>query len=108
MRDPIIHSPMVRLTSFSLNRLQITVAKIQQSLPEMKRSGKTVLSAIATEQLYDETSTSRAGTVLSQAEFLPGLIQRLQDEPSKVIEDYETIRRACELVRTPISGSPVY
>ena len=80
--------------------MQITVAKIQQSLPEMKRSGKTVLSAIASEQLYDETSTPRAGTVLKQAEFIPGLIQQLQDEPKKVIGEFEAIRQTCEPCRT--------
>ena len=58
----------------------------------MKRSGKTVLGAIASEQLYDETSTPRAGTVLKQAEFIPGLAQQLQDEPKKVIGDFELIR----------------
>lgn len=89
------------MTSLTLRitRLQITVAKIQQSLPEMKRSGKTVLSAIASEQLYDETSTSRAGTVLKQAEFIPGMIQQLQDEPKKVIEEFEVIKETCQLDR---------
>ena len=62
----------------------------------MKRNGKTVLSAIASEQLYDETSTSRAGTVLNQAEFIPGLIRQLQDEPKKVIEAFEVIRKTRE------------
>ena len=55
-----------------------------------------MLSAILSEQLYDETSTPRAGTVLNQAEFIPGLIQRLQDEPNKVVETFEIIRRARE------------
>ena len=63
----------------------------------MKRNGKTVLSAIASEQLYDETSTPRAGTVLKQAEFIPGLIQQLQDEPKKVTAEFEQIRKICEL-----------
>jgi len=80
-------------SEFDKERLQITVAKIQQSLPEMKRSGNTVLSAIASEQLYDETSTSREGTVLKQAEFIPGLLQQLQGDPKKVIEDFEAIRQ---------------
>lgn len=52
-----------------------------------------MLSAIASEQLYDETSTPRAGTVLKQAEFIPGLVQQLQDEPKKVIEEFELIRK---------------
>lgn len=59
----------------------------------MRRNGKTVLSAIASEQLYDETSTPRAGTILKQAEFIPGLIQLLQDEPGKAIDEFETIRQ---------------
>ena len=82
-----------------ITRLQITVAKIQQSLPEMKRNGKTVLSAIASEQLYDETSTARAGNLLKQAEFIPGLIQQLQNEPKKVTEEFELIRKTRELNR---------
>lgn len=89
--------PHVASLTLRVTRLQITVAKIQQSLPEMKRNGNTVLSAISSEQLYDETSTSRAGTVLKQAEFIPGLIQQLQDEPKKVIEEFEVIRQTCEL-----------
>ena len=55
-----------------------------------------MLSAIASEQLYDETSTSRAGTVLKQAEFIPGLLQQLQGDPNKVVEDFEAIRQICE------------
>jgi hypothetical protein len=92
-------APALHVASLTLRitRLQITLAKIQQSLPEMKRSGKTVLSAIASEQLYDETSTPRAGTVLRQAEFIPGLLQQLQDEPKKVIEEFEVIRETCAL-----------
>lgn len=92
-------APGLHVASLTLwiTRLQITLAKIQQSLPEMKRSGKTVLSAIASEQLYDETSTPRAGTVLRQAEFIPGLLQQLQDEPKKVIEEFEVIRETCAL-----------
>lgn len=88
-------SPVMSLT-LRLTSLQITAAKIQQSLPEMKRNGNTVLSAISSEQLYDETSTPRAGSVLNQAEFIPGLIQQLQDEPNKVIEAFEVIRRTGE------------
>jgi len=87
----------VALLTLRLTSLRITAAKIQQSLPETKRNGSTVLSAISSEQLYDETSTARAGTVLNQAEFIPGLIQQLQDEPKKVVEAFEVIRRTREL-----------
>ena len=77
----------------------------------MKRSGKTVLSAIASEQLYDETSTPRAGNVLKQAEFIPGLIQQLQNEPKKVTEEFELIRKTCELSRMVskvLTGEPSF
>lgn len=101
MNPPGFHEVSLTL---GMTRLQITVAKIQQSLPEMKRSGNTVLSAIASEQLYDEASTPRAGTVLKQAEFIPGLIQQLQNEPKRVAEEFELIRKTCELscVRTKL------
>ena len=101
---------MASLT-LGITRLQITVAKIQQSLPEMKRNGKTVLSAIASEELYNETSTARAGTILKQAEFIPGLIQQLQDEPKKVTEEFELIRKTCELgsmVAKVLTGEPSF
>jgi hypothetical protein len=75
----------------------------------MKRSGKTVLSAIASEQLYSETSTPRAGTILKQAEFIPGLIQQLQNNPEQVVEEFETIRQTCGLdpsLTMPLADKP--
>ena len=93
-------APHVAPLTLRIKSLQITLAKIQQSIPEMKRSGNTVLGAITSEQLYDETSTPRAGTILKQAEFIPGIIQQLQDEPKKVIEEFEVIKKICELCRT--------
>ena len=101
--------PALRATSLTLGitRLKNAAANLQQSLPEMKRSGEQVLNAIALEQLYDETSTARAGTVLEQAEFIPGLIQQLQDEPKKVIEEFELIRQTrelgCTIAKAPIN-----
>lgn len=95
-------------SEFDKERIQITVAKIQQSLPEMKRNGKTVLSAIASEQLYDETSTPRAGTVLQQAEFIPGLLQQLQDDPEKAVKDFEVLRQTLtrpEGIRFSVTGN---
>lgn len=71
-----------------------------------------MLNAVASEQLYDETSTPRAGTILKQAEFIPGLIQRLQDEPEKVIEEFEAIRQIGELdlhlLCFPLANKPYF
>jgi Zn-dependent M16 (insulinase) family peptidase len=77
---------------FDRERLSVAVAKIQQNLPELKRDGSTVLSAVSTAQLYGPKCTSRAGTVLEQMEFIPKIAKRLQDEPEAVIAEFETIR----------------
>lgn len=75
------------------SRLQVTVAKIQQSLPEMKRNGNTVLGSLWTDLLYNKSYTSRAGGVLEQVDFIPKLAKQLQDDPDSVIADFETMRR---------------
>jgi len=43
--------------------------------------------------MYAENSTPRFGGVLPQAEFLPKLIQKLQDSPDDVLADFESIRK---------------
>lgn len=77
-------------------RLQVTIAKIQQSLPEMKRDGNTVLGSVWADLVYDETSTSTAGGLLPQVDFIPKLAQELQETPDKVIADFEEIRKYSE------------
>ncbi|KAJ8494623.1 hypothetical protein ONZ51_g2236 [Trametes cubensis] len=79
-------------SEFDKDRLQVTIAKIQQSLPEMKRDGDTVLGSVSAELLYDESSTSRMGSVVPQVEFIPKISQQLQDSPAAVIRDFEEIR----------------
>jgi Zn-dependent M16 (insulinase) family peptidase len=69
------------------------LAKIQQSLPEMKRDGSNVLSSLWATLLYAESSTSRAGGILPQTEFIPKLAKRLQESPSDVIADFQEIRK---------------
>ncbi|KAF9569657.1 hypothetical protein CPC08DRAFT_731821 [Agrocybe pediades] len=78
---------------FDKERLQVVLAKIQQSLPEMKRDGSNVLSSLWATLLYSEQSTSRSGGVLPQAEFIPKLIKTLQDSPAEVIADFKEIRK---------------
>jgi Zn-dependent M16 (insulinase) family peptidase len=81
---------------FDRERLSVAVAKIQQNLPELKRDGSTVLSAVSTGQLYGPNCTSKAGAVLEQMEFIPKIAKRLQDEPDAVIAEFEKIRGYCE------------
>jgi hypothetical protein len=81
-------------------RLQITIAQIQQALPGLKRDGSTVLSAVTAELLHDETSTTRAGGVLIQSDFIRGLSEKIQEAPEEVIEEFENIRRIRGYFRT--------
>jgi Zn-dependent M16 (insulinase) family peptidase len=76
-------------------RLQVNVAKIQQSLPELKRDGNNVLSSVWANLLYADNSTSRAGGILPQTYFIPQLIQDLQTSPDKVIADLNDLKKYC-------------
>lgn len=78
---------------FDKERLQVAVAKIQQSLPEMKRSGSNVLGALWADMLYDKSSTSLAGSLFAQMDFIPKLSKQLQEEPEAAIADFEAIRK---------------
>ncbi|KAF9229385.1 hypothetical protein BS17DRAFT_771387 [Gyrodon lividus] len=80
-------------TVFDKERLHVSAAKLAQSLPELKRDGNNVLSSIWAETLFDKTSTSLAGTILSQAEFVPKLIRDLQESPAEVIAAFEKLRK---------------
>ncbi|KAJ7225434.1 Metalloenzyme, LuxS/M16 peptidase-like protein [Mycena pura] len=78
---------------FDKERLQVTVAKIQQSLPEMKRDGSTILGSLWGDMVYNEASTSRAGGVLAQVDYMPKLAKQLLDSSEEVIADLLEIRR---------------
>ncbi|KAF9822062.1 hypothetical protein IEO21_00056 [Rhodonia placenta] len=95
-------------SEFDKDRLQVTIAKVQQSLPEMKRDGDTVLSSVSTDLLYSSKSTSKHGTVLPQIDFNPKLAQQLQESPQDVIKDFEEIRKYLTQpsgVRFSVTGS---
>ncbi|KAF8844003.1 hypothetical protein BDN67DRAFT_895938 [Paxillus ammoniavirescens] len=76
-----------------LSRLHVSAAKLAQSIPELKRDGSNVLSSIWAETLFDKSSTSLAGAILSQAEFIPSLIRELQESPAEVIAAFEKLRK---------------
>lgn len=76
-------------------RLLVSAAKLAQSLPELKRDGNNVLSSVWAETLFDKSSTSLAGTILSQSEFVPKLIKDLQECPEQVITAFEKLRECC-------------
>ncbi|KAI5124638.1 hypothetical protein M0805_004247 [Coniferiporia weirii] len=78
---------------FDLSRLQVTSAKILQSLPELKRDGNTVLSSYSCELLYDESSTPRSNAILAQMKAIPDLIKQLRENPEVVRKEFEEIRK---------------
>jgi hypothetical protein len=69
------------------------IAKIQQSLPEMKRDGNNVLGSLWADLIYDDNSTSRVGSIIPQADFIPKLAKQLQASPAEVIADFEEMRK---------------
>ncbi|KAG8964011.1 hypothetical protein FRC03_002295 [Tulasnella sp. 419] len=85
-------------SEFTKDRLEVTIAKIQQSLPELKRDGSTVSNAVNTGLFFKPTSSYVGSTILSQMEVIPRLAKELQDSPEAVIKDFETLR---ELVTKP-------
>ncbi|KAI0734519.1 Metalloenzyme, LuxS/M16 peptidase-like protein [Fomitopsis betulina] len=93
---------------FDKERLQISVAKIQQSLPEQKRDGDTILGSVTAELLFDETSVSRMTMTLPQSDFIPKLAEQLQQSPDEAVKDFEEIRRNLtdpSCVRFSVSGN---
>ncbi|KAG6911895.1 hypothetical protein DXG01_000142 [Tephrocybe rancida] len=77
---------------FEKDRLQIVIAKVLQGLPELKRSGDNILGSLWAELVYSDESTSRAGSVMTQLEYVPRLAKQLQESPLEVIADFEEIR----------------
>ncbi|THH10161.1 hypothetical protein EW145_g1526 [Phellinidium pouzarii] len=78
---------------FDLSRLQVTCAKILQSLPELKRDGNTILSGYSSELLYDESSTQRSNAILAQMKAIPDVINKLRESPEDVRKEFEEIRK---------------
>jgi hypothetical protein len=60
-----------------------------------------VLGSLCDSLLFDDSCTSRAGGILSQAEFIPKLSKSLQESPSEVIADFEEIRKYSTLISVP-------
>lgn len=86
LKDLLYHA------EFDKERLSVVLAKIQQSLPELKRDGNTVLNSLWSNILYSEKSTARSGGVLSLMEFIPQITKSLQEKPDEVIKDFEELR----------------
>lgn len=74
-------------------RLAVTVAKLQQTIPEQKRDGNAVLGAVSGSLLFNESSTQQASGLTSQISFIPKLAQMIKDDPDSVVRDLEELRK---------------
>ena len=93
-------------TIYDIERLKVTAAKIQQSLPEQKREGDTVAWSMSTTLMFD--SLQQANAVLEQSEFNPSIVKRLEEEPESVVKDLEAFRNYVtqpECLRVSVAGN---
>ena len=76
-----------------MRRLEVTVAKLVQELPQRKRDGDTVARAVSDALLFEESkSTAASNGLLRQLEFLPELAAKLKEDPEGVVKDLEEFR----------------
>ena len=73
--------------------MQVVLAQMQQNIPEWKRCGCNVMYSLWYDLMHAENSTQRFGYVLQRAEYIPKLIQRLQESPEEVLADFESVRK---------------
>ncbi len=76
--------------------IRVEVAKYELAVAWLRRDGSTVLSAVTTELLHDESSTTRAGGVLIQSDFNRGLSEKIHETPEEVIKEFESLRQYSE------------
>lgn len=80
-------------SNFAIERLKVATAKMVQSLPEMKRDGRSLSWSLLRSMTHDhDHSTSVATSILSLVPKLPELNERLATEPDSVVKDLEDIR----------------
>lgn len=95
-------------SQFAVDRLKVSISKIIQSLPEQKRNGRAIASALSRSLTHDgQQSTNLANSLLNLVQTMPALQERLNTEPEKVVEDFERIRKALlrpENVRVSVAG----
>src|SRR5258706_7994104 len=86
LRDLIYHS------EFAEDRLGVTIAKIQQSLPQYKRDGNGVAVAVSTDLTYDASSTARCATVTGMMEWVPRISKELKENPKEMVRKMKRVQ----------------
>lgn len=83
-------------------RLEVTIAKLVQELPQRKRDGDTVARAVSDSLLFEESkSTAASNGLLRQLEFLPELAAKLKEDPDSVVKDLEEFRAIRQSLQHP-------
>jgi hypothetical protein len=98
LRDLIYHS------EFAEDRLEVTVAKLQQNLPQYKRDGNGVASAVSTDLTFDASCTVRYATVTGMMEWVPRVAKQLKENPKEVVGKMKHVQ-AISTFFCPVPGS---
>lgn len=86
LRDLIYHS------EFAEDRLGVTIAKMQQSLPQYKRDGNGVAEAVSSDLTYDASCTARCGTVTGMMEWVPRISKELKENPKEIVRRMKKVQ----------------
>ncbi|KAG8786710.1 hypothetical protein FRC15_010850 [Serendipita sp. 397] len=86
LRDVLFQS------EFTKERLEVTLAKVQQSLPELKRDGNTVSKSVFNELMFDKSLTSISGGLLALMDWVPRVAAEVKEKPEFVIEQLKKVR----------------
>lgn len=91
LRDTLFQS------EFTAERLQVTLAKIQQNLPELKRDGNSVSRSVHSDLIFDKSLTALHGEIISMMEWVPKMTAEIQEDPQSVIDKLVEIRKIRQL-----------
>lgn len=86
LRDLIYHS------EFAEDRLGVTIAKMQQSLPQYKRDGSGVAGAVSSDLTFDASCTARCATVTGMMEWVPRISKELKENPKEVVRKMKKVQ----------------
>jgi Zn-dependent M16 (insulinase) family peptidase len=90
LRDVLFNS------EFTKERLEVTLAKVQQSLPELKRDGNTVARSVFNDLVFDKSLTTTHGGVVALMDWIPKVSAEVQENVQSVIEKLEQVRKISE------------
>eukprot|EP01006_Ploeotia_vitrea_P026948 TRINITY_DN59857_c0_g1_i1.p1 TRINITY_DN59857_c0_g1~~TRINITY_DN59857_c0_g1_i1.p1 ORF type:complete len:1040 (-),score=119.02 TRINITY_DN59857_c0_g1_i1:150-3209(-) len=79
-------------TKFDDTRLKISCTRLIDSIPEVKRSGSSMMQCMANKINYQQTALKNVCGVLHQADFLAKVKAQLEESPADVLSKMEQLR----------------